>query len=201
MSSRHILPALAAAAVIALPASLAFASGAPVTPTAARPATGDADLAAVAAADRATRVVVARLAHGDAVDAVLRLSRTRDRLTPGRAVHAASRRVLAQWSTPRLRAHGAQLRRTVRDLRRSGGAPDVAIPAALHAIAQCESGGDPAAVDASGTYRGLFQFDRGTWASVGGSGDPAAAPALEQYRRAAMLYARSGASPWPVCGR
>ena len=40
-----------------------------------------------------------------------------------------------------------------------------------------------------------------TWASVGGSGNPAAAGEAEQNRRAAMLYAREGASPWPVCGR
>ena len=73
-------------------------------------------------------------------------------------------------------------------------------PAHLQAIAQCESGGDPTAVSADGTYRGLFQFDYGTWASVGGSGDPAAAPVAEQYKRAEILYARSGAAPWPVCG-
>ncbi len=113
----------------------------------------------------------------------------------------ASRRVIGDWSTPRLRTHARRLRASVSELRRTGGAPDVPIPAALHAIAQCESGGNPAAVSSSGSYRGLFQFDYGTWASVGGSGDPAAAPAAEQYRRAAMLYARSGASPWPVCGR
>lgn len=79
-------------------------------------------------------------------------------------------------------------------------APAVVIPPQLEAIAACESGGDPTAVSADGTYRGLFQFDYGTWASVGGSGDPAAAPAAEQYQRAAILYARSGSSPWPVCG-
>jgi hypothetical protein len=74
------------------------------------------------------------------------------------------------------------------------------VPAQLQAIAACESGGNPAAVDASGTYRGKYQFDYGTWASVGGSGDPAAAPEAEQDRRAAILYARAGATPWPVCG-
>lgn len=73
--------------------------------------------------------------------------------------------------------------------------------ATLESIASCESGGNPAAVDASGNYRGKYQFDYGTWASVGGSGDPAAAPEAEQDMRAAMLYSRSGASPWPVCGR
>lgn len=70
----------------------------------------------------------------------------------------------------------------------------------LDAIAACESGGDPTAVSSDGTYRGKYQFDYGTWASMGGSGDPAAAPEAEQDYRAAQLYAASGSSPWPVCG-
>lgn len=70
----------------------------------------------------------------------------------------------------------------------------------LNAIASCESGGDPTAVSSDGTYRGKYQFDYGTWESVGGHGDPAAAPEAEQDYRAALLYARSGSSPWPVCG-
>ena len=72
--------------------------------------------------------------------------------------------------------------------------------ATLESIAACESGGDPTAVSSDGTYRGKYQFDRGTWASVGGSGDPAAAPEAEQDYRAALLYSRSSSSPWPVCG-
>jgi Transglycosylase-like domain len=70
----------------------------------------------------------------------------------------------------------------------------------LEAIASCESGGDPTAVSSDGTYRGKYQFDYGTWESMGGSGDPAAAPEAEQDYRAAMLYAASGSSPWPICG-
>jgi hypothetical protein len=70
----------------------------------------------------------------------------------------------------------------------------------LEAIGSCESGGDPGAVSSDGTYRGKYQFDYGTWESVGGSGDPAAAPEAEQDYRAALLYSRSGSSPWPVCG-
>jgi len=70
----------------------------------------------------------------------------------------------------------------------------------LQAIAACESGGNPQAVDSTGTYRGKYQFTTSTWAGVGGSGDPAAAPEAEQDRRAAMLYARSGSGQWPVCG-
>jgi Transglycosylase-like domain len=71
----------------------------------------------------------------------------------------------------------------------------------LQAIAACESGGNPSAVGGGGAFRGKYQFDYGTWASVGGSGDPAAAPEAEQDQRAAMLYSRSGSNPWPVCGQ
>ena len=70
----------------------------------------------------------------------------------------------------------------------------------LESIAACESGGDPTIVDASGTYHGKYQFDVGTWASVGGSGLPSEAPEAEQDYRAALLYSQSGSSPWPVCG-
>jgi hypothetical protein len=71
----------------------------------------------------------------------------------------------------------------------------------LEAIAACESGGNPEAVSSEGTYRGKYQFDQGTWESVGGSGDPAAAPEAEQDYRAALLYSESGSSPWPICGQ
>ena len=70
----------------------------------------------------------------------------------------------------------------------------------LEAIASCESGGNPAAVSSDGSYRGKYQFSFETWAAVGGSGDPATAPEQEQDYRAALLYASSGSSPWPVCG-
>jgi soluble lytic murein transglycosylase-like protein len=71
--------------------------------------------------------------------------------------------------------------------------------ATLDSIAACESGGDPAAVNAAGYY-GKYQFDESTWASVGGTGNPAEASEAEQDYRAALLYSRAGASPWPVCG-
>jgi Transglycosylase-like domain len=70
----------------------------------------------------------------------------------------------------------------------------------LNAIASCESGGDPTAVSSDGSYRGKYQFDYGTWESVGGTGDPAAASESEQDYRAALLYAQAGSSPWPICG-
>jgi hypothetical protein len=70
----------------------------------------------------------------------------------------------------------------------------------LQRIAQCESGGNPAAVSADGQYRGKYQFSRATWRAMGGSGDPAQAPEAEQDRLAAALLAQAGTSPWPVCG-
>jgi hypothetical protein len=68
-------------------------------------------------------------------------------------------------------------------------------------LRNCESGGNYQAVSPSGLYRGAYQFDYATWASVGGSGDPAAAPPAEQDHRAQVLWSQRGASPWPVCGR
>jgi resuscitation-promoting factor RpfB len=67
-------------------------------------------------------------------------------------------------------------------------------------VANCESGGNPRAVNGAGYY-GLFQFDMQTWRSVGGSGSPTKASAGEQLMRAKKLYAQRGASPWPVCGK
>ncbi|MGW0120998.1 ubiquitin-like domain-containing protein [Streptomyces sp. NPDC003327] len=69
------------------------------------------------------------------------------------------------------------------------------------ALAACESGGRPDAVDPSGTYGGLYQFDPGTWRSLGGTGVAQDAPAAEQTYRAKKLYVQRGASPWPHCGR
>ncbi|WP_406352820.1 ubiquitin-like domain-containing protein [Streptomyces sp. NBC_00658] len=67
-------------------------------------------------------------------------------------------------------------------------------------LAACESGGRPGAVDPSGTYGGLYQFDTRTWQGLGGAGRPQDAPAAEQTFRAKKLYVRRGASPWPHCG-
>jgi Transglycosylase-like domain len=61
---------------------------------------------------------------------------------------------------------------------------------------ELESHGDYTAVSADGTYRGAYQFDQQTWESVGGTGDPAAAPPEEQDARAAQLYAEQGSAPW-----
>jgi hypothetical protein len=107
-------------------------------------------------------------------------------------------------------ARKAELRRSVSVLEqmtapapRGGTVPTTQAGSAdptLAAIAACESGGDPTAVGGGGLYRGKYQFSYETWQSVGGTGDPAAAPEAEQDRRAAMLLARDGAGHWPACG-
>jgi Transglycosylase-like domain len=101
----------------------------------------------------------------------------------------------------------AELRRSIGVLKRMTAPVPAPAPAAsgaaspqLEAIAACESGGDPSAIGGGGLYRGKYQFTYETWASVGGAGDPAAAPEAEQDARAAALLSRDGAGQWPVCG-
>lgn len=67
------------------------------------------------------------------------------------------------------------------------------------ALAACESGGNPRAVNPAGYY-GLYQFALSTWSSVGGTGNPVDASPEEQTYRAQVLYQRAGAGQWPVCG-
>jgi hypothetical protein len=129
-----------------------------------------------------------------------RLIAKRDHRKPRLAESA----VQTNWSNRGLHRAIKFLRRKIRHLnaqladQRAGLTP--AVRATLSRIAYCESKGNPRAVSASGTFRGKYQFDYGTWRAVGGHGDPATAPESEQDRRAAMLLRRSGHSPWPVCG-
>ena len=113
-------------------------------------------------------------------------------------------RLALELETERLAVRGEESRHTDRPRRAARSERrerrGVDVPPALEAIAACESGGNPRAIGGGGTYGGKYQFSRETWASVGGEGDPADAPEAEQDRRAAILYARSGASSWPVCG-
>jgi hypothetical protein len=103
--------------------------------------------------------------------------------------------LIAHQRAAKARSHAAaRVRRHT-----AAAAQPIAIPANLAAIANCESGGNPSAIGGGGAYRGAFQMTYATWASVGGSGDPAAAPMQEQVRRAAVLYARAGAAQWPNC--
>lgn len=153
-------------------------------------------------------------AHDRAARRHVRLQRTNAKLE-GRRADRDRRAEVRDWSIDHLSESNRGLRRENRKLRRAnkraqaaglptaasgGAAGGGATPGHLQGIAACESGGDPSAVDASGTYRGKYQFDMQTWASVGGSGDPAAASEAEQDQRAAALYAQRGSSPWPVCG-
>jgi soluble lytic murein transglycosylase-like protein len=68
------------------------------------------------------------------------------------------------------------------------------------ALARCEAGGDPRAVNPAGYY-GLYQFTVATWRGVGGHGYPDHASRAEQTLRAKKLFQRAGSSPWPTCGR
>ena len=69
------------------------------------------------------------------------------------------------------------------------------------ALADCESGGNPNAVNPAGPYYGLYQFSASTWHSVGGSGIPTDYGSGEQTLRAKKLYQKAGAGQWPVCGK
>lgn len=76
------------------------------------------------------------------------------------------------------------------------------------ALRECESGGNYSITNASGKYRGAYQFDRPTWNSVAEGHapylvgvDPAAASPADQDAMAFALYSERGAGPWPVCGR
>lgn len=66
------------------------------------------------------------------------------------------------------------------------------------ALAQCESGGNPATNTGNGYY-GLYQFSLPTWQSVGGTGLPSDASAAEQTMRAQILQERAGWGQWPAC--
>jgi hypothetical protein len=109
-----------------------------------------------------------------------------------------------RWSNRGLRRAIRVLRKRIRnvraDLRDQHAGLTPGVRATLNAIAACESGGNPRAIGGGGAYRGKYQFSFGTWASVGGQGDPVAAPEREQDRRAAMLLKRGGRGHWPVCG-
>lgn len=69
------------------------------------------------------------------------------------------------------------------------------------ALRDCESSNNYRKLNPSGRYRGAYQFDRPTWQSVGGVGDPAAASPAEQDKRAWLLFLKRGRAPWPECGR
>ena len=179
MTSRKTLAVCGACAAVAVP-STALAAG----PLAAPAPLGE-------------HTTVAAKIRSDAQDAAerktLRLARR-----SGVDVTPSYRNRLDTMSVRRL-AHERTRLRAKRKQARVASAPHTASPQ-LEAIAACESGGNPSTDTGNGFY-GKYQFTQSTWAAVGGSGNPAAAPEAEQDRRAAMLLARAGSGQWPVCGR
>jgi Ni/Co efflux regulator RcnB len=152
-----------------------------------------------------TQAQTSRLQMHAAIDRTLVRNRSERAVHQARRLaHARHRGFSARAYRRRLRGDSAaELNDRLRALRRRLAAaqrPAVTVSPALQAIAACESGGNPATDTGNGFY-GKYQFTLQTWRSVGGAGNPAAASEAEQDRRAAMLYAREGASPWPVCGR
>lgn len=68
-------------------------------------------------------------------------------------------------------------------------------------VAKCESSLDPKATSPSGTYLGLWQFDKPTWKDYGGPGDdPRKVGARAQTKVAWRLFKDRGWQPWPTCG-
>lgn len=83
--------------------------------------------------------------------------------------------------------------------------PAEVVATTLACIRQWETGGGvPGAADytsRSGPHGGAYQFDQGTWESVGGTGAPEDASPAEQDARAERLLAERGLQPWPTPSR
>lgn len=78
----------------------------------------------------------------------------------------------------------------------------------MAAIRRCESTDNYSAVDPSGSFRGAYQFNQGTWNGVADRHyphlvgiDPADASVEDQDAMALALYGERGVQPWPTCGR
>jgi Transglycosylase-like domain len=180
-----------AGTLLAVPAALAAEADDPPSPTRAAlraPVGSHLTVAGQMRAEaRANR-------QQDLTRRAVRLSRRVADARGARFDAGAERTRLRGAAPPEIHARLRELRRDLRDAQAPAASP------ALEAIAACESGGDPTTDTGNGFY-GKYQFTLGTWAAVGGSGNPAQASEAEQDRRAAMLYEQAGASPWPVCGR
>src|SRR4051812_29944783 len=70
----------------------------------------------------------------------------------------------------------------------------------LYALRMCESGGNYGINTGNGFY-GAYQFDLGTWHSLGKPGYPHQASAATQDAAVRQLYAQRGWAPWPSCGQ
>ena len=178
---RKTTTALALAGSLLAPPA-AFAAAKPTAPALHPPLAGHRTVAGQMQAERTENV------QDDLTARAVRLARKLD--VPPRM----ERRRARGRSPERLRTRISALEQRVQAERQPPASP------VLEAIAQCESGGDPATDTGNGFY-GKYQFDLQTWQAIGGTGNPAQASEAEQDQRAAALYAQAGASPWPVCGR
>lgn len=75
----------------------------------------------------------------------------------------------------------------------------------LNSTSACESGNNPEAHSASGSYHGKLQFSLSTWNSLQtaaryGHDDPHTEPAIVQDAGGVELLKRSGDEQWPTCG-
>ena len=111
---------------------------------------------------------------------------------------------------------GARLRPLSRRVRRTVGATTAAValatvagtacsppahrPAAsdLYRLRMCESGGNYAIATGNGYY-GAYQFDAGTWHSLGFGGLPNQAAGWIQDMAVVRLWQQRGWAPWPGC--
>ncbi|HEX4626914.1 MAG TPA: transglycosylase family protein [Solirubrobacteraceae bacterium] len=206
MLTRRTAVAAAGATLATVPAAVAAASDNGAEPV---PQTDGGRLAAPALAHRRLANVMrdgarqqrGQRAHRTLVTRNVRLAHKVARAREHKLPQGRTERV-REYTRPRLRAENRELSvklhriaGTTSSSTGGGASPQ------LQGIAACESGGDPHSIGGGGAFRGKYQFTYGAWASVGGSGDPAAAPEAEQDKRAQMLLDKSGSSPWPVCGQ
>lgn len=164
-----------------------------------RPAPGS-DLAWLDA--EAERVLLAEIAEGQrqaaeqvrieteaaaAVEAARVEAAEADRLA--RLARQATTTTVARRSTPTTVAASSAPRPTPSSGQASGSLPP-------KRVSDCESGGDPTAVNPNGHY-GKWQFSQSTWESVGGTGRPDQASEAEQDKRASILWDNgNGSGHW-----
>jgi hypothetical protein len=68
----------------------------------------------------------------------------------------------------------------------------------MYRLRMCESGGNYAISTGNGYY-GAYQFDAGTWRSLGYGGLPNQNAPWVQDQAVSRLWQQRGWSPWPGC--